>query len=218
MASGKTKVLKRYTSLSSAMDMLFRRKLTFLSPSSWQDKNDTEYLEYYRKRRGFDTIHALCFTETPETFHHWQVFAGNNEGVCIEFSKELLIKKLQEEEFQYGKVEYLKLVELKELGRLELKRLPYLKRWGFRDEKEFRAFKGGHEIEADLPNIDIDLSWIQQIRLNPWLKENLADGIKVALRSFPDCNKLKVTRSSLTDNAQWKQEVKRAIGGIRRRG
>ena len=67
--------LKRFTSLAGALDMLMSERLTLLSPASWEDRNDIAFLEAYRTKRGVHHIFAMCFTQAPETFHHWSVFA-----------------------------------------------------------------------------------------------------------------------------------------------
>jgi hypothetical protein len=44
------------------MHMLARRELTLLDPSSWDDRNDSLFLEQYREKRGLQSVLALCFT------------------------------------------------------------------------------------------------------------------------------------------------------------
>jgi hypothetical protein len=42
-------ILKRYTTLSSALDVLENKRLTLLDPAKWDDRNDTYFIELYRQ-------------------------------------------------------------------------------------------------------------------------------------------------------------------------
>ena len=46
------KYLRRYTDLPAVFYLLRQRKLTLLDPASWNDKNDSYFLELYRERKG----------------------------------------------------------------------------------------------------------------------------------------------------------------------
>ena len=52
----------RYTKLASAIDILRTNELTLLSPINWSDRNDIHYVEEFRRRMGYKSVHALCFT------------------------------------------------------------------------------------------------------------------------------------------------------------
>ncbi|WP_394781923.1 hypothetical protein [Undibacterium sp.] len=54
----------------------------------------------------------------------------------------------------------------------------------------------------------IPLSCIDRISLSPWLHRNLADAAKEAIKSMDGCASLKVYRSTLIGNEEWK-----TIGG-----
>ena len=79
--------LRRYTDALSLIDILNNKRLSLLSPAHWYDQNDAFGLELYRKRIGAGRVYALCFTDATETGHHWQLFAGQNHGVCIIFDQ-----------------------------------------------------------------------------------------------------------------------------------
>ena len=73
--------LNRYTSLPVLLDMLVHKKIVLLKPSSWEDKNDSYYMERYREERNLETLVAICFTKKRETFHHWKIFTNGASGV-----------------------------------------------------------------------------------------------------------------------------------------
>ena len=90
--------LNRFTSLPILLDMLSRKCITLLEPTSWEDKNDAFYLEEYKKEKKLKTLLAYCFSAKRETYHHWRVFSNGPSGVCVEFDREKLrssIKKVQ---------------------------------------------------------------------------------------------------------------------------
>ncbi|MDG2532749.1 DUF2971 domain-containing protein [Sphingomonas sp. HITSZ_GF] len=206
MTSKQPNVLKRFTPLVAAIDMLVNERLALLNPASWTDTNDVAFLSEYGRQRGATRLFAACFTQAPETYHHWQVFAGSNEGVCVEFDRGALLGALLDDDSYYWRdMEYVTIEKLRARRSLALEDLPFLKRWGYRDEQEFRLI---HECRAESPprihHVPIKRAWITRIVLNPWLSEGLADGVKLALRSLPGCGKLKVARTTLIDNARWK--------------
>ena len=72
-----SKPLRRYTSLPVLLDTLLNRRLTLVSYSTWKDANDRRSMEVYQETMHYAFVGAICLTEAPETFHHWQVFAGD---------------------------------------------------------------------------------------------------------------------------------------------
>src|ERR1700745_856554 len=90
-ARTKPQVLGRYTDLPALIHLLRRKCITFLDPATWDDKNDSYYMELYKENKGLKTGLALCFSMTSETYHHWRVFAGGASGICIRFKRDELL-------------------------------------------------------------------------------------------------------------------------------
>ena len=131
--------LRRYTDLPALLHMLRRKKLTLLSPSSWDDKNDSHFIELYRERKELLTVLALCFTEKGETYHHWRVFSSGSAGVCIKFHREALLDHLSKfKGVRFGPAQYAMIDRLRNQAPF-LDDLPFLKRYAFIDEGEFRV-------------------------------------------------------------------------------
>ena len=80
-----SKFLRRYTNMTTLIYMLKEKKITLLNPEKWDDKNDAYYMSLYKKKGSLKSILALCFTQVPERYHHWRVFAGGPDGVCVRF-------------------------------------------------------------------------------------------------------------------------------------
>ena len=87
--------LRHYTQLPAAIHTLMNRKLTLLDPSQWEDKNDSHFLDLYKKKKELTTLVATCFTQTDETYHHWKIYAGNPSGVCMIFFRDKLLEELK---------------------------------------------------------------------------------------------------------------------------
>lgn len=195
--------LHRYTELPALIHMLTHRALTLLDPISWDDKNDSSFIAFYRKKFGLTTVLALCFARSEETYHHWRVFAPGTSGVRIQFDEKILRASITNiAGLQFRDVEYLTINELK--GNTPAKeRLPFLKRYPFRPEREARLlWESNSEKKASLA-VPIPLSCISRITLSPWLHPSLAPGVKSLIRRLDGCSKLKIYQSTLISNATW---------------
>jgi hypothetical protein len=200
--------LRRYTDIPALAYLLSERKITLLDPQSWDDKNDSHYLSVYKTKKNLKSILALCFTQADETYHHWRVFAGNPSGVCILFKRTELIKILKQQKgIKGGAVKYLTLQEIR-VKKPETDQLPFIKRYAFRDENEFRLIYESSTEELSTLDVNIPLSCIERISISPWVHKCLSDPLKKMLKSIDHCSKLKVIRSTLVSNEEWK-----SIGG-----
>ncbi len=74
--------LRRYTDLPALIYLLNERKITLLDPKSWDDQNDAYFLALYKEKKNLRSVLALCFSQAPETYHHWRVFASGSSGAC----------------------------------------------------------------------------------------------------------------------------------------
>ena len=196
--------LRRYSNLPALIYLLTERKLTVLDPQSWDDSNDSHYLALYRERKSLKSVLAVCFTQADETYHHWRIFAPGSGGVCIRFIRSKVLRAVKKQtDLRTGPVRYLTLSELR-AERLRVRDLPFLKRYAFEQESEFRII---HESRARrLPKLDIDipLSSIDRVTLSPWIHPDLADHVKKTIRSIPGCSGMSIVRSTLIGNEEWK--------------
>jgi hypothetical protein len=199
----KDKDLWRYTDLSTLFYLLGECKLTLLNPNRWDDKNDSYCLRQFRKANGYKTVLALCFVQSPERYHLWKVFGSGTSGVLIKFKRKALLEAVDEVPgLRHGEVKYLTLKKLE--GSFKPDRLPFLKRYGFWGEEEYRLVYGS---KKDLPKFDIDIppACIESVKLNPWLDADLFEHVKNAIRKVDSCwMNLEVAHSSLIDNDRWR--------------
>jgi hypothetical protein len=197
--------LRRYTNLAATLDVLQKRRLTLLSPSTWDDRNDAFFMSAFKARTNARSVLALCFAEASETYHHWRVFSHGSDGVCIELDKEALIGSLGgDKRIRYGTVTY-KMINDVSAGGVETKDLPFLKRYPYRDEKEFRLLYIDMEEIKEFHYVPISLQNIVRVTLSPWMPKPLSDTVVETLRGLEDCGGLAIYRSTLIENERWKR-------------
>ena len=98
----------------------------------------------YKRIKKAKTVLALCFAESKETYHHWRVLSNGSDGVCIEFDKNKLLSIFEEDtQIRKGYVKYKLIKEIRGLPSIGLEDLPFLKRYPYRDEREYRVVTVG---------------------------------------------------------------------------
>jgi hypothetical protein len=198
-----SRYLKRYVDISALVYLLRKRALTLVSPDSWDDSNDSYYMTLYREKLNLGSVLAACFTEAEETYHHWRVFAGGTGGACIWFLGEKLRPILRKEPGVRGKkVDYMTIRALEDRPPI-IRELPFLKRLAYEHENEYRVIWESDEVEATY-DISIPLTSIDRIVLSPWMHRSLYLEVKALLKSIPGCGGLKILRSTLIGNDDWK--------------
>jgi hypothetical protein len=196
--------LRRYTNIPALIHLLTEKKITLLDPVSWDDQNDSHFLSLYREKKSLKTVLALCFTQTNETYHHWRVFADGSSGVCITFDRQKLLTAMKKHPGVTARaVRYLKLTEIRS-RRLEVGDLPFLKRFPYEDEREFRVVYESKRDKLASLDIAIPVDGIKRITLSPWIPAALTIHLKSAIRKIDGCERLKIARSTLIGNEEWK--------------
>jgi hypothetical protein len=210
-APKKVQFLSRYTSLPIALDVLVQKRITLLSPETWEDRNDAYFLERYREEMKLQSVLAICFSRHRETFHHWRVFSSGASGVCIEFDNSLLQSIANKQGYRHGNVEYhwIKDFRINDLRKdtPEVDKWPFLKRKPFEDEREYRIIFESKTEGLRAHPITISLASIRKVTLSPWLPEAVATSVEDIIQSIRGCAGLNVSRSSLLDNAGWRAVI-----------
>lgn len=197
--------LRRYTELPYLIDYLQTKELVLLNPATWDDRNDSYYIEKFAGAKGYKSTYALCLADASETYHHWRVFSHGGSGVCIEFDREKLLSAvraipgLRAEEVKYKTID-----ALRSSAPLQ-EDLPFLKRYAFIDEREFRLFYASQEQGPPVIRVPVPLSSIKRITLSPWLTKSVVDHVKETLKSIKGCGSLKIYKSTLVENENWKK-------------
>lgn len=244
--SSRRSYVRRYTTLESLKCLLCKKAITLLDFKLWEDGNDVHYLHLYKQEKKLKSLLVLCLTRASERFHLWEVFGPKKEvhsrktlepircgpyksksdlgnvGVRIRFDRNALIREMRKHHgikcrvVQYwtlGKVERL----AQELGKDPLANFPFLKRYGFRDEKEFRIIYESRSEDIRTKDIPIPLSCINRIIFSPRFDRSEFERIKEELHSIPDCHDLRITHSRLTDSNVWKRAGEDVVKAARKR-
>lgn len=202
----KVKIFNRYTDLTALIDILSKKRMVLLDPTSWDDKNDVYFMESYKDKRKLNTLLALCFTTKYETYHHWNVFAPNSSGVCIRYKREGLTQCLNNVAgVKFQPVEYKEIKMLQDTG-LSLSDVPFLKRYPYIDEEEFRAIYESEKIEI-IKEIPFNISIIDRIVLSPWLPDPLVETVKHTIKGIEGCENIAVYKTTLLSNNNWKKTL-----------
>ena len=198
----------RYTNLAATIHLLKNRQITLLNPTKWDDSNDVFFMKEYKRRMEAKTLLAICFVQGGETYHHWKLFSDGPHGVSINFEKDRLLSVFDKDNrIEHGRMQYSLIKDMEESLEklpLEASRLPFLKRYPYRGEKEYRVIYVDTEKRLRSKSYDIDLSLIKWIRLSPWMPKPLVKSVKETLKSIRGCSELEIDRSTVTDSKRWK--------------
>lgn len=202
--------VKRFTNLSNVIDILRYGRITLLSPTRWDDTNDSYLIELYRISGEYRSVLAFCCTRATETYHHWRVFTTGSEGICIEFDRQALESAISEiSDIRSGKVLYLKVNELAELKNKNYSLLPFIKRQGFRDEREWRIIGYTKTVAQEALQIPINIKWIRRLVINPWMPQSMVKSVRECLNGIENCALLRIDTSRLTNSRKWKAAGRR---------
>ena len=85
-------------------------------------------------------------------------------------------------------------------------RLPLIKRFVFRDEREYRVVGLVPEVRS-LLSIPLTPDLVQRVTFSPFTHPNIVASLKIALRALPAWQNLRVDRSHLTANETWQEAL-----------
>jgi hypothetical protein len=148
-----TRILRRYTSLASALDILETKTLTLLSPSTWDDEVDRSLMIAYQRRKNLKSILALCFAAKGETYHHWRIFTDGSSGACVTFERERLEQAAKQEGVLIKAITYKTIANNRDKP-VTTEGLPFTKRAAFKDEGEVRMVFTSSEEELRTKRIE----------------------------------------------------------------
>src|SRR5690606_13602701 len=101
---------------------------------------------------------------------------------------------------RYGEMDYLFLDAVEKLTKADVERLPFVKRQGFIAEEEYRIIAETEAAQRPSTSIDLPVSMINKIYLNPWLPKSIADSVISTLHGIDGCGDITIQRSHLIDS------------------
>lgn len=210
MNSKHIKKLNRFTTLPILLDLLQRKKLVLLDPRLWEDKNDSEVMLEYKKRKAISNLFALCFSCDDETVHHWKTYSNGPSGCVIEFDPAKLFAILDKiAGVKHQRIEYKKLSEIEgKNAAIHVDKMPFTKRWPYRCEEEYRIIAEGMEA-TDFFEIGVPLSVIRRITISQQMPEKVYETIKGYLKEATRNPDSRISRSTLYQNQRWINRFKK---------
>jgi hypothetical protein len=226
MIAMKRPYLRRYMAVRHAEQLLRTRKLAFLDPNKWNDRNDAYLMQAYREVKGLRAVLAVCFTQVSERHHHWERFGSRvcpprttatesddvgTELVCVEFDKKTLLEALRGDPgIRSAAVTYQTLKEL-ESAPPRLATWPFLKRLPYKDEQEFRIIYESQKDVRRPHRISIDIHAIRRIVIGPYASPDRRDEIKRQIQAIRlNRDRIEVTKTTILDNTRWHRIIARA--------
>jgi hypothetical protein len=200
----KKRWLKKYTKLEYLSDVLSNQQLHLGHPRSWDDRNDAAAIGLYRNQTDACEIRATCFTQAKDRFHFWHIFGERQNGVCLWFDKDALVKDIAEDTSLIA--EEVKYPVMSALSRTELKEIPFTKREQYADEQEFRVLsvRGADITSSD--KLKFSPFSLKRIYLNPWLTkiqvETNKQLINRLLREF-GYSKIEIFQNRTLEHKNW---------------
>lgn len=204
------KRLKRFTTLPVLLDFLQRKKLVLLDPKIWDDRNDSEIILEYKRRKNIKNLFAVCFTHGDETIHHWKTFSDGPSGCVIEFDAQKLFKVIDKiSGISHKEVNYLKLRDIEKKDfEINVDEIPFTKRWPYRCEEEYRIIIENNSDNQSLFEIDVPLSIINKITISQQMPKQIYETIKENLNALEGHKTKRINRSTLYENGRWLRQFK----------
>ncbi|RZS76890.1 hypothetical protein EV217_5122 [Phyllobacterium myrsinacearum] len=203
-------IFRRFTNLAAVIHLLQTRQITLLTPDTWDDRNDRHFMEVYKKRKELKTLTAVCLSQGPETYHHWRVFSPNGDGVCVVLRKDKLLKTFTGKQgVRHQAVHYKQLSELPKL-RPPINDLPFIKRYPYEPESEYRILYEDSINKAQFTNFSLLPGTVDAIILSPWMPNALVDSVKATLKMINGASRIRMYASTLISNQDWQKVADRA--------
>jgi hypothetical protein len=93
--------------------------------------------------------------------------------------------------------------ELNDAAGCRQKELPFIKRIGYRDEREWRILATS-DNRRKFFEVPFDLDWIHRIILSPWMTSDDAEIVRKQVRSLVPAS-VEINRSFLTNSKRWQK-------------
>ncbi len=200
--------LNRYTTLPILLHLLRSSKLVLLDPSTWEDRNDSQIILEYKKRKRIPNLFAVCFSFGNETIHNWIAYASGIAGCCIQFDEQKLLNSFQNiKQIRWGEINYKTIRQIKE-NTIKPDQIPFTKRYPYRVEKEFRIIWEGKTKHTSI-EVQIDLNCIEKITISQSMPDNVYEIIAELLRDELKKPKLQINKSTVFENNIWISSFKK---------
>ena len=145
-------------------------------------------------------------------------------GVRIRFDRSELLEAISRYRgmVKGGDIDYLTHAQLESLADKRrvidpIAKLPFVKRYGFRDESEFRIIYESRTKSVRTIDIPIPMSCIKGIIFSYKLNRDDYRAIRKDLLSMKECQGMDIRRSNLTESRAWQGAADKVVTAVRQR-
>jgi hypothetical protein len=144
-------------------------------------------------------------------------------GVRIRFDRAQLIEAISKHHgVTCDDIDYITHARLKALAKVRkgtdpISKLPFIKRYGFRDESEFRIIYESKTRSVSTQPIPIPISCIDRIVFSYKLNYRDYRTIRSELRLMDGCQGLDIRRSNLTESKTWQHAAEEVVRAARQK-
>jgi len=205
----KSKTIWRYMSLAKYIDLLHRKKLFLSRIDRFDDPYEGQWTNAWKEYSSFhldlDGENGLINTmfnkqyfiscwhlSEHESVAIWKIYCSESDGIAIKSTIGKIIKSLsvdQEQQIHIGVVEY-----IDDHSKYENKEIP-TNYWGglgeickkrkcFSYENEVRIIEDNFSNKSEYSYANLDLQFIEEIRLAPRMSEMFIDAVKELSAKF----------------------------------
>ncbi len=137
--------------------------------------------------------------------HPWKAFADSSSGCYLKIDSDNINRKISNNDgFRQGEVKYIKMWDLKK-ETISINDIPFLKRWPYRDEKEYRYIFESDEEKGKVA-IPIGLDDIISITFSEKMPEHTFSAIKDMIKFRYKISR--IYRTTIYKNEIWIEFIK----------
>ncbi len=199
--------LSRYFPFEHLENCLCGCKLYMGDYSKWPDKNDVYCLEEFKKAECLKELRVLCFTKSTDRINFWDSYGGtklrNPDCIRLVFDgNQIRGAFCNQANFLHGDVQYSKFSDLESKKKSDL---PFLKRFQFKSENEYRIISKNDQSYWDFPK-----NSLKKIILSPYLSgeqvKTRKKQVKCWLRLYRFCN-VDILHSQANQSRTWATKI-----------
>lgn len=205
--SKKKPTLLRHFTTEESLFKILENGLKLSDGVSWEDKNDvyciTRYKEYQRHCKQSNNVLIVCFCDGKGNDYHWHNFNKDDSITCsINLDKQRFTEYVRHlDGFRVPK----KVIYCNNRG-LTGKRIadiPYLKRWEYWIEQEYRLLYVGPQLEKYIRNVK---DYIVSITLDSSNESKFMETKSKLIEKY-HIDKTMILQNGRTKSPKWKRGI-----------
>jgi len=202
--------LRKYSRYKYINNYLRTGELNFSDVSRWDDMNDRFMLDLYQRKTGSKPW-PICFTRSHETYHHWRIYAYEDDGLCIEFDEKTVKKYTTEQGYLFRAVSYHTIERAQKEERIADNDIPFIKRHAFKPEGEMRVIASSPPNDNSHPHLELPLDAVSRIIFGPNIQTNDCKALTKKIRSFNNTSHIELVPTKLLNHNRFQSIIRQKI-------